>query len=47
VKLDGKHFSLDLAFSRGPGRYSVSIWGRFPGAGDELTMTSLRTVLVK
>jgi uncharacterized protein YkwD len=47
VKLDGKQFSLDLAFPRGPGRYSVSIWGRFPGSGDELTMTSLRTVLVK
>jgi uncharacterized protein YkwD len=47
VKFDGKHFSLDLTLSRGPGRYSVSIWGRFPGAGDELTMTSLRTVLVK
>ena len=47
VKLEGTHFSLDLALSRGPGRYSISIWGRFPGSGDELTMTSLRTVLVK
>jgi hypothetical protein len=47
VKLDGKRFMLDLSLSRGPGRYSISIWGRFPGAGEELTMTSLRTVLVK
>lgn len=47
VKLEGQHFSLDLALSRGPGRYSISIWGRFPGGGDELSMTSLRTVLVE
>jgi hypothetical protein len=47
VKLENGKFSLSLPFDRGPGRYAVSVWGRFPGRGNELDMVSLRTILVR
>jgi len=49
VALDGKRFSIELALSdRGrPGRYQVSIWGRYPGSGNQLVMVSLRTIEVR
>lgn len=49
VALDGKSFSIELPLSdRGrPGRYQVSIWGRYPGAGNQLVMISLRTIEVR
>jgi uncharacterized protein YkwD len=46
VTLQGRHFSIELAV-RGPGRCEVSIWGKYPGAGDELVMISLRTIRVR
>ena len=48
VTLKGRRFSIELALDRGgPGRYEVSIWGKYPGAGDELVMISLRTIHVR
>jgi uncharacterized protein YkwD len=49
VELDGKSFSIELPLSdRGrPGRYQVSIWGGYPGAGNQLVMISLRTIDVR
>ena len=49
VALDGKRFSIDLPLSeRGrKGRYQVSIWGRYPNAGTQLVMVSLRTIEVR
>lgn len=49
VALDGKRFSIDLTLSDHgrAGRYQVSIWGRYPGAGNQLVMVSLRTIEVK
>ena len=48
VTLEGRHFSIELGLeNRGPGRYEVSIWGKYPGAGDELVMISLRTIRVR
>jgi uncharacterized protein YkwD len=47
VKLDGKHFSIDVPLNAGRGRYGVSIWGKYPGAGDQLSMVSLRIVDVR
>jgi hypothetical protein len=48
VELVGSRFSIDLVLSdRGrPGRYEVSVWGRYPGS-EALEMVSLRTVLVR
>jgi hypothetical protein len=50
VKLENGRFSIELALDRGPGRYAVSVWGRFPEGGkakpNQLDMLSLRTVLV-
>jgi hypothetical protein len=36
VKLENGRFSIELALDRGPGRYAVSVWGRFAqdGAGS-------------
>jgi uncharacterized protein YkwD len=46
VEVAGGRFSIDLPLSHGgPGRYEVSVWGRYPGA-DALVMVSLRTVVV-
>jgi uncharacterized protein YkwD len=52
VAVEGGRFSIALALDRGPGRYAVSVWGRFPQAGgnappNELGMLSLRTILVR
>lgn len=48
VKLDGKRFSLelDLKHPAGPGRYQVSVWGRYPG-DKAFVMVSLRTIDVR
>jgi hypothetical protein len=48
VELVGSRFSIDLVLSDHgkPGRYEVSVWGRYPGS-DALEMVSLRTVLVR
>jgi uncharacterized protein YkwD len=49
VKLDGNRFSVDVQLSdqNRPGRYEVSIWATFPGAGDKLDMISQRVIDVK
>jgi uncharacterized protein YkwD len=49
VKVEGGRFEIELELDRkrGAGRYSISVWGRFPGKGNELSMVSLRTVLVR
>jgi len=49
VKVEDGRFAIELELDkkRGKGRYSISIWGRFPGKGNELSMVSLRTVLVR
>jgi hypothetical protein len=47
VKLDGKHFSIDVPLNAGRGRYGVSIWGKQRGSGEELGMLSLRIVDVR
>ena len=46
VEVNGKHFRIELPLGkRGQaGRYEVSIWGKFPGAGQKLEMVSLRVV---
>ena len=47
--MNGKQFSIELPLDDGgqSGRYQVSIWGKYPGAGDELVMISLRTLVVR
>ena len=49
VEVNGKHFRIDVPLGkRGePGRYQVSIWGKFPGAGKQLDMVSLRVIDVR
>jgi hypothetical protein len=49
VAVNGKHFRIDVPLGKAlrPGRYEVSIWGKFPGAGEQLDMISLRVVSVK
>ncbi len=46
VELNGKHFRIDVPLGKGgrAGRYEVSVWGKFPGAGSQLDMVSLRVV---
>jgi hypothetical protein len=46
VELKGKHFRIDVPLGKGgrTGRYEVSVWGKFPGAGSQLEMVSLRVV---
>jgi hypothetical protein len=48
VQLDGNKFSIEAPLSDGgkPGRYGVSVWGKYPGA-DALVMISLRIVEVR
>jgi hypothetical protein len=48
VKLEGKRFSIDLDLRQpaGPGRYQVSVWGRYPG-DKAFVMVSLRTIDVR
>jgi uncharacterized protein YkwD len=49
VSLHGKQFSIEVPLDDGgqSGRYQVSIWGKYPDAGDELVMISLRTLVVR
>jgi uncharacterized protein YkwD len=49
VTVNGKQFSIEVPLDDGgqAGRYQVSIWGKYPGAGDELVMISLRTLVVR
>ena len=46
VEVSGKHFRIDVPLGqRGQsGRYEVSIWGKFPGGGQQLEMVSLRVI---
>jgi uncharacterized protein YkwD len=46
VEISGKHFRIDVPLGKPgrAGRYEVSIWGKFPGAGEQLDMISLRVV---
>jgi uncharacterized protein YkwD len=48
VEVSGKHFRIDVPLGKAgqSGRYEVSIWGKFPGAGEQLDMISLRVVSV-
>jgi uncharacterized protein YkwD len=49
VEVNGKHFRIDVPLGKAgqSGRYEVSIWGKFPGAGAKLDMISLRVVKAK
>ncbi|HEY0465194.1 MAG TPA: CAP domain-containing protein [Polyangiaceae bacterium] len=46
VEVNGKHFKIEVPLGKGgqSGRYEVSIWGKFPGAGQQLEMVSLRVI---
>ena len=46
VALSGKHFRIDVPLGKvgQSGRNEVSVWGKFPGAGEQLDMVSLRVV---
>ncbi len=48
VEVNGKHFRIDLPLGKPgqAGRYEVSIWGKFPGSGQQLEMISLRVINV-
>ena len=48
VEVDGNHFGIDVKLDDAgrPGRYQVSVWGRYPDS-DALVMVSLRTIIVK
>jgi uncharacterized protein YkwD len=48
VTMKGNHFSIDVPLSDHgrSGRYSVSVWGKFPG-DDAFTMVSLRVIDVR
>jgi len=48
VELNGKHFRIDVPLGKGGqgGRYEVSVWAKFPGAGQQLDMVSLRVISV-
>ena len=49
VEVSGKHFRIDVPLGKAgqTGRYEISIWGKFPGAGNQLDMISLRVVNVR
>lgn len=47
VTVNGKHFEIDVPLGKQPGRYLVSVWGKYPGAGSQLDMVSLRVVTVQ
>ena len=49
VEVNGKHFRIEVPLGkRGQaGRYEVSVWGKFPGAGQQLEMVSLRVIDVQ
>ena len=46
VEVNGKHFRIEVPLGK-PGRYEVSVWGKFPGAGQQLEMVSLRVIDVR
>jgi hypothetical protein len=46
VTVKGRDFSIEVPLDRGPGRYGVSVWGRYPGS-EPLVMVSLRILTVK
>ncbi|MEB2313500.1 MAG: CAP domain-containing protein [Sorangiineae bacterium] len=48
VSVQGNRFGIEVALDdrRRPGRYEVSVWGKYPGS-DALVMVSLRTVTVR
>lgn len=48
VTVSGSKFTITVPLQdhNRPGRYEVSVWGKYPGSGDALVMVSLRTVLV-
>jgi hypothetical protein len=48
VQVDGNRFSIELRLDdKGrPGRYEVSVWGKYPGSED-LVMVSLRTIIAE
>jgi hypothetical protein len=46
VTLKGNQFSIEFPLDRGPGRYEISIWGRFPD-NKAFVMMSLRTIDVR
>lgn len=46
VKVDGNRFELDVPLGKA-GLYEISVWGKFPGSGNDLRMVSLRTVAVE
>jgi uncharacterized protein YkwD len=48
VTVNGSKFTITVPLEDHgrPGRYEVSVWGKYPGAGDALVMVSLRTITV-
>jgi uncharacterized protein YkwD len=48
VQVNGRSFSIDVPLDDGgrPGRYGVSVWGRYPGS-EALVMVSLRVISVE
>ncbi len=48
VKVDGNQFEIEVPLSvqNQPGRYEVSVWGKYPGA-EAFVMVSLRTIDVR
>ncbi len=49
VAVTGSRFSITVPINQGgrPGRYEVSVWGKYPGGGDALVMISVRTIDVE
>jgi uncharacterized protein YkwD len=49
VSVNGKQFSIEVPLddSGRPGRYQVSIWGKYSDKGQELVPISLRTLIVQ
>lgn len=46
VTVNGKQFAIDFALDQGPGRYEISVWGRFPD-NKAFVMVSLRSIDVR
>jgi hypothetical protein len=46
VRVDGRSFTIDIPLGKQPGRYAVSVWGKYPG-DEALVMVSLRTITVR
>jgi hypothetical protein len=47
VEVDGSRFEIRIPLDRGPGRYEVSVWAKFPDSGDSLVTVSIRTLVVE